>query len=254
MIMFTVDIKLDDQIPRSKKSDLQVFVEGPGPLVTPNIMGGDRGKFQIGLKPGPAGTYWVDFVFQGIFAAEPFKLPISEGASCPEYPYEGKQRAQGAPATSASTIPASPATQASGSGRPSAQELEAEKKKEDDRVREEEERQRKDEEDRIRVREAEAEHERLRRAEEQERLHHQEQEKLRHQEQERLRHLEQERLRLEEEERARKEAEEKARLARLAEIRSQFAVLSNQDLSKEIENTIEKLQLLVQEQQKRFDK
>jgi len=90
-------------------------------------------------------------------------------------------------------------------------------------------------------------------AEEQDRLRQEQERKRRElaEEEEKLRKEEEEKLRREEEERLRKEAEEKAR-ARLAEIRAQFEVLSNQELSKEIESTLEKLQLLVQEQQKRF--
>jgi len=65
VLIFTVSFKVDDAIPNSNKTDLEVFVEGPEdspPKV--NIMGGERGTYHVGFTPAQAGQYWVDFVFK----------------------------------------------------------------------------------------------------------------------------------------------------------------------------------------------
>jgi len=236
-------------------------------------MGGERGKFQVGLKPGNAGTYWIDFVYQGRWAAEAYKLPIAEGANCPEVPYEGKQRALGTPPPQTPSSPLGASLGASSGAEEKQRKEEAEKqRKEEAEKRREDEKHRKVEAEKQRKEEAEK---RKEEAEEKKRL----EDKLRKEEedQERVRieiekkeeeEREREKVLREEEERVRreidrKEEEERERErvlreeqlrkeAKLAEIRAQLATLDNATLSKEIDTTLERLQLLVQEQKKRI--
>eukprot|EP01124_Arcella_intermedia_P025252 TRINITY_DN4480_c0_g3_i1.p1 TRINITY_DN4480_c0_g3~~TRINITY_DN4480_c0_g3_i1.p1 ORF type:complete len:254 (-),score=86.24 TRINITY_DN4480_c0_g3_i1:42-803(-) len=230
IIMLTVEMKVDNQFPRnSKKTDLQVVVEGPSNVNSVNIMGGDRGKFVVGFTPTAPGVHWVDFIYQGTFAAEAYRLPVSDGPNCPDFPYEGKQRALGAPAQSAS-VPSTPQKGLS--------EEEIKRREEEERLkREEEERLRKEEEERLK-------------REEEERLRKEEEERLRKEEEERLRREEEERerLRLEEEARARKEAYENAKQSRFAELASQVSEIPTDQLQLEIEVAIERVRLLYLQQ------
>jgi len=250
MIMFTVEIKIDDQIPRSKKTDLQVFVESPTPVTNVKIMGGDRGKFQVGFSSGAAGTYWVDFVYQGTFAQDPYKLPISEGSNCPEIPYEGRQRAAGAPAQTPGS-PASPLGVSRGS---------AVKDADSERLRKEEEEKQKFEEDERIRKETEETQKRQQQREEEERK---EEERRRHEEEqqnqqreakqrERLLKEEEEKRIREEEEKHRKEQEEIRRQARVDAIQKEIMVLTNEELTRDINETLDRLRLLIEEQQKRY--
>eukprot|EP01123_Difflugia_compressa_P010973 TRINITY_DN4177_c0_g1_i1.p1 TRINITY_DN4177_c0_g1~~TRINITY_DN4177_c0_g1_i1.p1 ORF type:complete len:221 (+),score=45.64 TRINITY_DN4177_c0_g1_i1:16-678(+) len=93
MLLVQVAIKIDDQIPfKSQKSDLEVFVEGPEePKVS--VLGGERGNFHVGFTPNVAGQFWLEFVYKGTVANEPFLLPVRDLFNkVPEHPYTGKFR------------------------------------------------------------------------------------------------------------------------------------------------------------------
>jgi len=183
-------------------------------------LGGDRGKFTINFTPTVPGWHWVDFVFKGTWANDPFKLPISDGPNCPEVQYEGKYRSGNAPLPlqSSTSVPASPVTPAA----PPVNEEEEKQKREEDRLRKEDERLRKEEE-----------------------------EKTKREEDERLR-KEEERLKKEEQERLRREEEEKVKREKYEALKESLEGLSNADLATEIAQTIQKLQILTLIQQSRI--
>jgi len=230
-LVMTVDMKVDDAMPKlSKKTDLKVYIEGPSNISNISVLGGDRGKFNIGFTPTVPGVHWVELIFKGTWANEAFRLPISDGPNCPEIAYEGKFRSGAVPlplTTSASVVG------------PSAEE-EAEKiqKKaaEEEKVKEAQiAKQNKDEEDR----KQKEEHDRHKKEEED---RHRREEEARHKEAERKRHEEAERQRKEEEEHKRREV-----------LRAQLEELSNVDLWGEITLSLERLQILTSIQQKRIN-
>jgi len=102
MLLIQVAIKVDDQIPfKSQKSDLEVIVEGPEePKIS--VLGGERGNFHVGFNPNIAGQYWLDFVYKGIVANEPFLVPVKDMFNkVPEVHYTGKSRNGALPPVSA---------------------------------------------------------------------------------------------------------------------------------------------------------
>jgi len=115
MLLIQVNIKVDDQIPfKSQKSDLEVFIEGPeDPKIS--ILGGERGNFHVGFNPSVAGQFWMDFVYKGTVANEPFLLPVKDMFNkVPEVTYTGKYRGGTAVTQTSSTYktttPTSPTT------------------------------------------------------------------------------------------------------------------------------------------------
>jgi hypothetical protein len=252
-IMVSVDMKMNDTIPRNcKKSDLAVYVEGPSNISNVSIMGGDRGKFHLGFTPTSPGIHWVDFVFQGVWASEPYKLQISDGANCPATEYEGKYRSGSVPLPVSSLMSSS------------AQE-DDEKKKNDDRQRQEdearkeeearkkrdhEEQQRKEEEGRKKK-----EHEEQQRKEEDARKKKEHEEQQRKEEDARKKKEHEEQQRKEEEARKKREHEEleaRRKKDRLDAIKAEFNALSNEELAVNIHQTMEKLQILIDIQQSRL--
>jgi len=246
LLTFTADIKVDEQIPKQcKKTDLKVYIEGPpNTNYNANIMGGDRGKFTVSFTPTVPGFHWADFVFKGTWAAQPYKFPISDGPNCPENEYEGKYRSGNVPL---------PLTSSASISSPPPEDPEEKKKKEEEKQRklEEEEKHRKLAEERLKEEETKREHEaQIRRAEDRKRKH--EEEEIR-QEAERKRLEEENRLA---EERAKKELSRSEKAQKLEKMNSkinQFSVLSNEELVSEINQTLEKLQILLNIQSKRLN-
>eukprot|EP01124_Arcella_intermedia_P027735 TRINITY_DN5486_c0_g1_i1.p1 TRINITY_DN5486_c0_g1~~TRINITY_DN5486_c0_g1_i1.p1 ORF type:complete len:696 (-),score=222.75 TRINITY_DN5486_c0_g1_i1:722-2809(-) len=76
MIIFNVTMFVNGNLPESQKEDLQIFIE-PEEEAFVSIMGGVKGTFSIGFKPKVAGYYWVDFVFKGQWAPNPYPLPVA---------------------------------------------------------------------------------------------------------------------------------------------------------------------------------
>ena len=75
------------------QEDLVVHIDAPNddsPKV--NVMGGNNGSWTIGYVPRQAGQYYIDFVFRGKFATEPYMMPITQGSSVPEHTYRGRER------------------------------------------------------------------------------------------------------------------------------------------------------------------
>jgi len=267
LLNFTVDIKVDNQIPKQcKKSDLRVVIEGPS-NANVSIMGGDRANFKVGFTPTAAGTYWADFVFKGTWANKPHKFPISDGTNCPEIEYEGKYRSGNAPLPLTSSDSVIGATVSSGNEEKKKRE-EEDKQKEEQHRRDLEDRKRREDEDRKRKaneedRKRQAEADRLRREEEELQA---EVDRLRREEEERQ--AEEDRLRLEAEEKIRQEEERKIeaerrrkaeakrikaeKLEKIEYLRNQFAELSNEELAEEMNKTLERLQILISIQQKRI--
>jgi len=192
MAILSAAIKVDDGIPTSGKQDLEVIIEGPvetQPKIS--IMGGDRGNFHIGFTPSAAGQYWLDFIFKGTLANEPFLLPVKDAANkVPPTPaYTGKlvNRSSGEVG-----------------GAKGGDDSASKKREEEERRREEEERLAREEEERL----AREDEERLRR-EEEERLAREEEERLQREDEEKMRRDEEERALRENEEKQRKEEEER---------------------------------------------
>jgi len=226
MAILSAAIRVDDAVPNStSKTDLEVVIEGPDGDTQPkiNIMGGERGNFHIGFTPNSPGQYWLDFIFKGALANEPFLLPVKDATNkVPPHPeYTGRLVHRG--------------------GSSGGNDEERLLREEEERIRREEEEDRllREEEERL-VREEEEqlrkeEEERQRKEEEErERREHEERERKRkEEEEERERHRkeEEERKRREEEERLRKEEEEK--------------------LSKESQNDDDKLQKEIQDKAKK---
>jgi len=156
MVILSAAVKVDDSVPNSAKTDLEVIIECPEdtqPKVS--IMGGERGNFHIGFTPSAAGQYWIDLIFKGVLANEPFLLPIKDsGNKVPAQPnYTGKLvNRDGASGGGGKKVDSgkSSSREAEDKARRDKEEAERRRFEEQERLRKEEEEKMREEEERMR--------------------------------------------------------------------------------------------------------
>jgi hypothetical protein len=94
MLLLTVTININGEPVEANKNDFEVFYQvPPGVEIKPSLMTGKNGIFHVGFNPKEPGQYWVDFVYKGKWATEPFLVPVNSSTGLiPEFPYDPKKR------------------------------------------------------------------------------------------------------------------------------------------------------------------
>jgi len=84
---------MEKKLDNPKKEDLLVFSENIGAVPRFSVMGGTGGAYHVGFTPTDGGQYWLDFKWRGIWADEPFLLPVKDKANkVPDVAYTGAER------------------------------------------------------------------------------------------------------------------------------------------------------------------
>lgn len=99
LCVFTVNFTIGGKKPfDSSKTDLHCALEGPSRKCHIMVSGGISGSFHVGFTPDQPGQHWIDFRLKDEWAAQPYCLKIigGTGNSCPDYPYTGKEKLEGA--------------------------------------------------------------------------------------------------------------------------------------------------------------